>query len=1682
MSNHLNQPLLPAIPGYILTEELYLGSHTAVYRALTDADTQAHPVVIKVLRSPHPSFKALVRFRNQYIIAKNLPIEGIVRPLTLESWAHSYALVMEDVGGIALSEYLQRCGSLPLGEVLAIALQMADILHHLSQHRVLHKDIKPANILIHPDTHQIWLTDFSLASLLSKETQDLQNPGSLAGTLAYIAPEQTGRMNRRIDYRVDFYGLGVTLYELLTGELPFQSHDALALIHSHIAKTPVLPDEAFREGGSSNPIPKGLADIVLKLMAKNPENRYQSALGLKHDLQKCLTQREAFGRIQAFELGQADGCDRFLIPEKLYGRETEVETLLDAFERVSQGSAEFVLVAGFSGIGKTAVVNEVHKPITREKGYFIKGKFDQFHQNIPLSAFLQAFRSLIGQLLGESDVEVAHWKDKILTAVGESGQVLIEVIPELAQLIGKQPAVPELSGTASQDRFYLLFGRFIQLFTTPEHPLVIFLDDLQWADLASLTLLKLLMDESQVGYLLVLGAYRDNEVFPAHPLMLTLNELQQQASSVHTLILNPLLQTDINQLVADTLRCKPAIAVPLSELVYQKTQGNPFFTAQLLYGLYSDGHIHFDPSVGSCHGSWQCDLTQLKQLALTNDVVEFMVERLQKLPEKTQDILKLASCISNCFDLQTLSIICNRPRLEIAADLWRVLYEGLVIPESEVYKFFQGTHQDPEKTADISVAYRFLHDRVQQAAYCLMDEDTRLTTHLHIGQSLLTQLSDAEVEDKLFDIVNHWNTAKEILAEPAAKKQLCQLNLRAGRKATTIIAYDMAEHYAAIAVELLPPDSWQIDYELTLEIYNLCAKATYLNGHFTQVDHWTAILVKQSKDLLDTIDAYEIKILATVAQKQSLGAIKLGLKILKKLEIVIPAEPTPQEIQQTLADIEKLVPKTKIDSLVSLPNMIEPRALSALKILNCIAVSVYLAKPQLFPLIVLAQVKLSILFGNAPISAGAYARYSLLLCGRVNDIETGYAFGQLALALSAKFNHQEISTRVLLMVGALTLPWKQHLRTAIPLLKQAYLDGIESGSLEAAAVSHYYESQSAYLIGISLGELEAQTRTYSGHIKQAKQTLHFHNNELLRQVICNLLGHVKEPCVLTGAAFDEGTMLPQFHASHNLLGLFCFHLHKLMLCYWFEQIDSAVKHSQEAVNYLSGVTAQATVPVFYFYASLACLSCCAANGSSLDIDETSGPAPKTDLKAKPKTDPKTSPSKNLERSGPTYKEHPLWHWTQESIEKLRDWAGVCPMNFQHRLELVDAKQYAIAGNKLEAIEAYDRAIAGAKRNQYIQEEALANELAAKFYLAWGKERVAAGYLQEAYDCYTQWGAKAKTDDLEKRYPQLLQSILQPRFQEAERASYSLDSLNSVAPSTISVHSSSNRAKTSTRDINDILDLSAILKSAQALSESIDLDELHQTLAQMMMQTSGAERLALLLPNAVGAWQISVTAIPDSIQLGTTMLSNHTDLPIQLIQYVQQTQEILAIDGLEAELPIVDPYLQQSAPRSVLCLPLLHQHQLKGLLYLEHQSMVGIFHRDRITVLNFLCTQAAIALDNAQLYQKAQTTAQQLEASLSQLQRSEHRFRNLAANVPGVIYQVSRAADGTSSILYISPDCEDLFELSAEAMRAGHCSLRDFEYPEDRPVLDKILANIRQTLEPFNHEFRIVTPLGSVKWV
>ncbi|HEY9672963.1 MAG TPA: AAA family ATPase [Waterburya sp.] len=1582
------------LPGYLIFNIIYNGSRTQVYRGQKESNQQ--PVIIKILKGEYPTFSELLHFRNQYTIGKNLDLSGVIQLYSLESYRNGFALVMEDMGGVSLKEYTQE-QPLELDEFLPIAIQITKTLEGLYQNRVIHKDIKPQNILINPETQHVKLIDLSISSLLPRENPVLQNPNVLEGTLAYMSPEQTGRMNRGIDYRTDFYSLGVTFYQLLTGQLPFTTTDPMELIHCHIAKIATPPIEV-------NPaIPKMVNDIILKLMAKTAEDRYQSAYGIRHDLEICWHQWQAHRTIASVELGQRDICDRFLIPEKLYGRENEVVALLTAFERVAQGTTEMMLVAGFSGIGKTAVVNEVHKPIVRQRGYFISGKFDQFKRNIPFSALVQVFQTLMRQLLTESEVQLQAWKARILAALGENAQVIIDVIPELEEIIGAQPLVPELSGSAAQNRFNLLLQKFIAVFTTQEHPLVIFLDDLQWADSASLRFIQLLMSKANNSYLLLIGAYRDNEVSPAHPLMLTLDEIRKAKHdgedsypAIHQITLAPLDQLNLNRLISDTLSCPKERVMPLTELVAQKTKGNPFFTNQFLKSLYEEGLIAFNFS----SNYWQCDIAKVKSISVSDDVVEFMATQLQKLPLTTQNALKFAACIGNSFDLNTLAIVSEKSKIEMAADLWKALQEGFIIPESEVYKLFtvedsEATIQDLEKESNLSgswllasdsCSYKFLHDRVQQAAYSLILPNEKQATHLKIGQRLLKNTLNGERDEKIFEIVNQLNYGVGLIGERDEREALAQLNLIAARKAITATAYGAAVGYLTVGRELLSGDCWQTQYDLTLALYVAAAEAAYLNINFQQMEELANIVLQNAKTLLDKVKVHEVQLAACTAQVKPKQAVEMGLEVLQSLGIYFLEHPSPSDVREKLTKTASLFTEKPIADLIELPDMVEPHKLAALRILSSLVSPAYITAPALLPLIVLEMVTLSIHYGNAPLSAFAYSLYGLILSGVMLEIELGYEFGKLALTLVDRLNANSLKTKVFYTVAAHIIYGKHHIKNALPFLQEGYSRGLETGELECG-YSAKEKSQLSYFIGLELTELEQEIATFSKALAQLRQDAALNYNQIIHQSVLNLMGRCENPCQFMGEAYNEEKMLPFHQKANDRNGLHYFHFHKVIICYLFGETHQALKNTIQAEQYLDGVTAMVNVPMFYFYDSLVRLA--------------------------------------VYPDVLTSEQEQYLVKINSNQEKMKLWANHAPMNFLHKFYLVEAEKFRILGQSVEAIDYYDRAITLAKEYEYLNEEALAHELAAKFYLDWGKETIARAYMISAYYAYARWGAKAKIDDLEKRYPQLLTSI----FQRVKP--------NKGIKSTFSHLTTETVSSSSTSD-SQVLDLSSVLKASQAISSEIVLDQLLSTLMQVVIENAGAQKGVLILQKEgrLGIEVIALSSPPEVKILPFLSIESSLDIPISTINYVHRTGETLVFDDATKQTTFAtEPYIEQHQTKSLLCTPIIHQSKMIGILYLENNLMASAFTSNRIEVLRLLCSQAAISLENAHLYQKSQQYAQQLEQSLQQLNHAQlqviqsEKMSTLGQLVAAVAHEINNPVSFiTGNLGYAQEYVQDVLNL------------------------------------------------------
>ncbi|MGK7929058.1 MAG: AAA family ATPase, partial [Spirulina sp.] len=877
---------MSTITDYKIVARVYESANSLVYRALTDTGDRS--VILKVLKKDYPTPSELTRYKQEYEITRSLNIEGAIAAYELLPYDNTLAIVLEDFGGQSL-DYILQSRSFTLSEFLQIAIQVAEALDKIHSANIIHKDINPANILVNSETGRAKIIDFGISSIFTKETPTLKNPDVLEGTLAYMSPEQTGRMNRSLDRRTDFYSLGATFYALLTEQLVFASRDALELVHCHIARKPIPPHKI------NSSVPQMLSRIVMKLLAKTAEERYQTALGLKVDLEECYKQLQKIGKIAEFPLANRDFTEQLQIPQKLYGREVEIEQLLATFQRVTeeeisqdtteiipQKRTEVMLVAGFSGIGKTALIQELYRPISQQRGYFISGKFDQFQRNIPYSAVVFALRSLVRQLLTESQAQLKRWHDTLNEALGINGQIIVDVIPEIEQIIGKQPPVQPLEAAQAQNRFNRVFQSFIRVFCQKSHPLVIFLDDLQWADFGTLKLIELMMSDRDTEYLLLLGAYRDNEVDANHPTILAIERLKEQGTRVNQITLTPLDIEDITQLLIDTLHRDREIVKPLAELILEKTSGNPFFINEFLETIDREKLLTFNRD----RQFWEWEMLQIAALDITDNVVDLMVSKLRKIPDTTQTVLRLAACIGNHFDLNTLAIVYEQSEPETFRELLPAIQQGLIQPLSDL----ETTSKTPLESTLIVRDYKFRHDRIQQAAYILIESGIRKSIHLQIGRLLLANFSEQEKLEKIFTLVDHLNKGIELIENKLEKIQLLELNLCAGKKAKEAIAYAASRSYLIFAKDEFPGEIWKDNYDMAIDVYKELAEIEYLNGNIEQSQHLIEIALQRIKSPLDCAEFYYLKTIQYTISGLAIEAIEAGRTALRLLGSDLPED------------------------------------------------------------------------------------------------------------------------------------------------------------------------------------------------------------------------------------------------------------------------------------------------------------------------------------------------------------------------------------------------------------------------------------------------------------------------------------------------------------------------------------------------------------------------------------------------------------------------------------------------------------------------------------------------------------------------------------------------------------------------------------------------------------------------
>ncbi|MEG3843843.1 AAA family ATPase, partial [Microcoleus sp. herbarium14] len=1588
------------------------GTNTVIYRAISTAEKQS--VILKILNTDCPTIEQIARFKHEYQITEHLDFQYIIKIYRLENHQNYLVLVLEDIGGISLKKWLKTLGNKPqlaaretnnpaatatnyplsLTEFFNTVVPLTKALVFLHQNQIIHKDIKPHNIIINPKTKQVKIADFSIASRLKKEQPDLKNPDRLEGTLAYMSPEQTGRMNRDLDYRSDFYSLGVTFYELLTGQLPFTSSDPLEMVHCHIAKQPVPLQQLNPE------IPPVLAQIVAKLMAKNAEDRYQSATGLLADLEQCQNQIEKSGTISNFIPGQLDALSQLSIPQKLYGRETQIAKLLQVFERVSKGSGEIVIVSGYSGIGKSVFVQEILRNLTRQRGYFISGKFDQFKRNVPYACFTQAMRNFVQQILMESPTQVAAWRKILLNGLNKNARIAIDVLPELELILGPQPDVPELGAIESQNRFNRVMQQFIQAIATAEHPLVMFLDDCQWMDSGTVSLYQHNCTGKNPYFLLIL-AYRDNEVSPTHQFMLANEAIRATGIPLANIELKPLAISDVTRLVSDSLKCSQKKAASLGKLLLDKTYGNPFFLKQLLKSLYQEKLLIFNVN----SAEWQWDIQQIKQQNISENVVDLMVKKIQQLSGATQKILQWAACIDNEFSLDILSVASAQSLTKTAQDLWEALEVGLISPVDSAYRVPQVFEQhELEKLGKVAgkVRYKFLHDRVQQAAYVMIPDSQKQSVHWKLGRLLLQESNGAQRQEQIFDIVNHLNLARGLIANSEELYELAELNLQAGKTAKAASAFEDALTFFKTGCECLPAFSWQDNYALSLRLNLELGEAEYLNG---KNDAALAIfdrILPQSQTLLEQCSIAELKITCLRMKNDLSAAYKLGIETLNSLGIEIEPYPDDGLLARELANTKRMIGRS-IDTLANLPELTDPLQLAAHRILKELFPIAYFTSPNAQFLCAMKFVQTSIQYGNSQLSAFGYTLYAFTLVNKYREIEAGCAAGELSLNLYERWENKELGACIFHMWGALTLHYIKYIDECKPFMLKAFTSGLETGAYQWSGYASINYLWVCFFGNESLPKATEIADKFIPVLSKVDRNMlayHLLNKNAIAQ-LTNSSETAPEPEIF----IDEQQLLQFAKTSADLTTAFVIYLYKLTVANWFGEVDRALKYALFGAEFLKGGAGHFVNPVFRFHHAIALAAAC-TNASEIDRQLY-----QTQLAI--------------------------------SLEKFRDLAEHCPANYLHKYSLIQAEIARLSGDNHTAAQHYDWSIASALKNGFLQNAALANELASRFYLAQNRYNLAKIYLNDARFCYIEWGATAKVHQLEQSHP---------------------DWFNKISEEPIAITTTASTAT----EVN-IFDLRTVIKASQAISSEIVLEKLLKKLLHIILENAGAQTGCILLEQS-GYLFVEVS---DSDQQDYAILEElqpikkNCKVPLSIVNYVAKTQEpLVLIDASKETLYQFDSYIQKTQPKSILCAPIIYQGKSLGIVYLENNLAAGAFTPEGLTILEMLTAQAAIAIANARFYASEQDKSRLLAESLENLQKSQVELAQKEEEYRSIFESV---ADGlsltdleTGKFVAVNPVVCEMYGYSVEEFLS--LNPLNILHPDHLYLFDEFMATVSSRQE------------------
>jgi PAS domain S-box-containing protein len=1425
--------------------------------------------------SEHPAPGLADRLAHEYGLKDELDGRSAVRPLALVREQGRTALLLADPGGEPLNRFLGR--PMEMRQFLDIAIGLSCALRHVHERGLIHKDIKPANVLVNPGTGEVWLMGFGIASRLPRERQSPEPPEFIAGSLPYMAPEQTGRMNRSVDSRADLYAFGITLYEMLTGTLPFAASDPMEWVHCHIARHPAPAAERVPN------TPPAISAIISKLLTKTAEKRYQTAAGVEADLRRCREEWESRGRIDMFAVGLRDTPDRLLIPEKLYGREREIGTLIAAFDRVvADGMPELVLVSGYSGVGKSSVVNELHKVLVPPRGLFAAGKFDQYKRDIPYTTLSQALRTLVRQILVKSEAEMGQWRRALTEAVEPHGQLIVNLVPEVEFIIGKQPPVPELPPRDAQNRFQLVFRRFLAAFATAEHPLALFLDDLQWLDTATLDLLEHVVTHADVRHLLLVGAYRDNEVPPSHPLAQTLDAVRRAGARVQDIVLEPLALSDVGQFVADAMHCEPERVQPLAQMVHEKTDGNPFFAIQFFTALAEEGMLAFDPVTRT----WQWNMDRIRSKNYTDNVVDLMTGKLKRFPAAVQEALKQLACLGNVAPAATLALVHGTTEQAVQASLWEAVRAGIVF------------HQEG--------SWRFLHDRIQQAAYSLTPEEQRPDVHLHIGRMLLANMAEDARAEHLFDIANQLNRGAERLTDPGEKAQVAAIDLRAGQKAKGSAAYASARVYLAAGMALLGSEGWSdpAKYELAFALCLERAECEYLSGNFEEAERLIAELLTRATSKIDKAAVYKLKIDLHVLKSENPKGVESALECLRLFGIGMSAHPTREEVDAEYEKVWRNLGDRPIESLVDLPLMTDPEMQAAMRVLSVLFAPAYFTDINLVRLHLCHMVNLTMRCGTTEASASSYSWFGTTLGSTYRRYNDGYRFGKVGCDLLDKHGFTAVRAKTHFSMELIVL-WTQPIETALHHIRTAFRAAVEAGDPGIACYSCNHTVTDLLMRGTPIDEVWPESVRGLDFVRRAKFRDVVDIIVAQQRFMENMGGRTASFSTFSGDDFDEAAFEAGLTEDRMATMVCWYWIFKLQARFISGDYEAAIAAGFKAEALLWSSEAHIQLLDYHYYRALA-----------LAAAYDSAPAEK-------------------QRA---WRDHLTAH-----REQLREWADNYPPTFGDKNALVAAEIARLDGRDADAMRLYEQAIRSAREHGFVQNEGIAYEVAARFYAARGFETIASAYLRSARHCYARWGAKGKVCQLERLHPHLA----------------ALEENRPAATVGSSIHQ---------------LDVVSIVKASQAVSSEIVLPELIERLMTIAIENAGADHGLLILPARQDhVVQAEAKAAGDQVDVVLRQRPiSEAACPESVVRYVIRTHENVIIDdAAKPNLFSEDPYLRGGPTKSILCLPLVKQGRLTGLLYLENTLTSHTFAADRIAVLELLAAQAAISLENTRLYGELQ---------------------------------------------------------------------------------------------------------------